>query len=144
MKIKSFPKPGKQKSQKERRLKHIKDLTKPLKKSDREKVYQKYDGRCAYCGRGIEYNEMQVDHIIPKARVHHREYESANWWDNLNPSCRRCNHYKRALTLEQFRRQLKTIQDRISNDYLVKVAIDYGVINFTPFDGVFYFERVGR
>ena len=33
-------------------------------KSVRQSVYEKYGGRCAYCGRKIEYNDMQVDHFV--------------------------------------------------------------------------------
>jgi len=139
-----YEKPGKKESQKDRRQKHLKVMSKPLSKRERENVYQKYDGRCAYCGRNIEYRDMQVDHKIPKARLHFREHETADWWDNLMPSCRRCNHYKKADSLEVFRRQLMTIQDRIAKDYSVKVAIDYGVITFHPFDGEFFFEKHKR
>ena len=37
-----------------------------ISKETRHKVYAKYNGRCAYCGRWIEYKDMQVDHFIPK------------------------------------------------------------------------------
>lgn len=37
-----------------------------MKKETRLKVYRMYDGHCAYCGRTIEYKDMQVDHIVPK------------------------------------------------------------------------------
>ena len=40
---------------------------KPISKAMRQKVYDKYDGHCAYCGRKIKMREMQVDHIIPIA-----------------------------------------------------------------------------
>lgn len=36
---------------------------KEMKKETRLKVYRMYDGHCAYCGRTIEYKDMQVDHI---------------------------------------------------------------------------------
>lgn len=39
-----------------------------MTKEERLKVYNKYGGRCAYCGREIEYKDMQVDHIVPKQR----------------------------------------------------------------------------
>lgn len=29
-------------------------------------VYKKFDGHCAYCGRHIAYNDMQVDHFKPR------------------------------------------------------------------------------
>jgi 5-methylcytosine-specific restriction endonuclease McrA len=130
-----YPKPG-AKPKKEKQKKQSSIVLKP---DQRMKIYQKYGGRCAYCGNGIEYNLFQVDHKLPKRQF--RDVQNADFWENLMPSCRRCNHYKRAHSLEYFRKLLMTIQDRISNDYLVKVAIDYGVVNFTPFDGVFYFEK---
>lgn len=34
-----------------------------ISKKTREAVYQKYGGRCAYCGRPIAYKDMQVDHL---------------------------------------------------------------------------------
>lgn len=34
----------------------------------RRQVYEKYGGRCAYCGEPIEYKAMQVDHMEPLAK----------------------------------------------------------------------------
>lgn len=36
---------------------------KSIPKKVRQKVYEKYDGHCAYCGKKLEYKDMQVDHI---------------------------------------------------------------------------------
>lgn len=33
-----------------------------ISKKTRVAVYKKFDGHCAYCGRRIAYNDMQVDH----------------------------------------------------------------------------------
>ena len=106
-----------------------------MKKSDRIKVWNKYDKHCAYCGKIIKYQDMQVDHMIPKRR------HGPDTPDNLMPACRRCNHYKRAWPLKEFRRLLVTMSDRIQKMYLMKVAIDYGIIKPVPWDGVFYFEK---
>lgn len=122
-------------------------------KIDRNKVYLKYDKKCAYCGKDIEYKEMQIDHIFPQTRKHWlksdktKEIEKLNFNDindfkNLNPSCRRCNHYKRALTLDEYRNLLLTLHERIEKQYIDKVAIDYGIIILNPFDGKFYFEKI--
>ena len=35
-------------------------------KIDRQKVYDKYNGHCAYCGKPITIKDNQVDHILPK------------------------------------------------------------------------------
>jgi hypothetical protein len=81
---------------------------------------------------------MQVDHIEPQ------RIGGADDVDNENPSCRRCNHYKRAHSLETFRGMLKTLHERTQKIYICKVAEDYGIIKVTPWDGKFYFERVTR
>ena len=39
-----------------------------LTKKQRQELYLKYDKKCAYCGKDINYNEMQVDHIFPKKK----------------------------------------------------------------------------
>ncbi len=112
-----------------------------MKKELRQKVHFKYCGKCAYCGKDVAYKDFQVDHIISQNRFHGRSRSKANDFENLNPSCRRCNHYKRSYTLEDFRHLMKTIHERIAKQYINKVAIDYDIITLNPFDGKFYFER---
>lgn len=115
-----------------------------IKKAIREEVHQKYGGHCAYCGKVIAYKDMQVDHLVPKAHKQYRLVKAdkdLDHIDNLMPSCRSCNHYKRANSLKGFRIMMKTIHKRIEKIYIVKVAIDYGIIKLKPFDGLFYFER---
>lgn len=107
----------------------------------RQKVYNKYNGHCAYCGREITIKEMQVDHIIPKIFFSDNGKDVREDIYNLNPTCRRCNHYKRAGSLEYFRSLLITLHERIMQNYICKVALDYGIINITKFDGTFYFEK---
>jgi 5-methylcytosine-specific restriction endonuclease McrA len=114
-----------------------------MAKIDRQKVLDKHNGHCGYCGNEITLKEMQVDHIIPKWNkiLHKDNLEKINDFNNLMPTCRRCNHYKRGDTLEQFREKMKTLDERIKNGYINKVAIDFGIIVLTKFDGVFYFEK---
>ncbi len=115
-------------------------------KKTREEVYKKYDGHCAYCGKEIEIKEMQIDHMHPKAygesyarMVGKVELESI---ENYMPSCRSCNHYKRALSFEGFRKQMLTLNERIEKIYIIKVAINYGILKLKKFDGKFYFEKM--
>ena len=111
-------------------------------KIDRKIVHGMYDGRCAYCGKEISVKEMQVDHIEPRA---FHERSSVNDVRNLNPSCRSCNHYKRALPLEDFRNVwLGNLHSRLAKLYTVKVAIDYGIVTLKEWDRKFYFERIVR
>lgn len=117
-----------------------------MKKIDREKVWLKYDKHCCYCGNEITLKDMQVDHMYPKCmgtftNNFKENYEKIHGFQNLMPSCRRCNHYKRGDTLEQFRRKMMTLDERIKNNYINKVAIDFGIITLKNFDGIFYFEK---
>ena len=99
-------------------------------------IYQKYNCHCGYCGRFIEYKDMQIDHIKPV------QHKGSNELENLMPSCRGCNHYKRDYTLEGFRKLMKTLHQRIEAHYINKVALNFGVITeIKPFDGKFYFEK---
>lgn len=102
----------------------------------RQMVYDKYGGRCAYCGKSITIEDMQVDHIVSKHQGGKDEFS------NYNPACRRCNHYKRACSLERFRKMIATIHERVMRIYISKVAQDYGILKIEPWDGKFYFERV--
>ena len=34
----------------------------------RQKIWEKYGGKCAYCGEPIPFKGMHVDHLIPLAR----------------------------------------------------------------------------
>jgi 5-methylcytosine-specific restriction endonuclease McrA len=83
---------------------------------------------------------MQVDHIKPQRIFVYKTV--ADCIENLNPSCRRCNHYKRAHSIETFRELLLKLHKKIAEQYLNKVAEDYEIIKIEPWDGKFYFERV--
>ena len=110
-----------------------------INKKTRQKVYEKYNGRCAYCGRKIEYKDMQVDHFVAKRGF---VEEGTDDITNLMPSCRLCNHYKRANTLETFRIYIQEIPRKLRNNYIYKVGVAYGnvVENEKPIE--FYFEKV--
>lgn len=102
---------------------------------NRNAIYAKYQGRCAYCGREIAISDMQVDHIIPKANGGTDDY------DNLMPSCRTCNHYKRAESLETFRKWISTIPCKLAErEYIYKVGMAYGFYDGEQKTVRFYFE----
>jgi len=106
-------------------------------KIDRTKVYNKYSGHCAYCGKEIEIEDMQVDHIVPKIN------NGTDDISNLNPSCRLCNHYKRAEPLESWRNwELNGVINRLKKVYIFKVALAFGMIEIKSWDKKFYFEKL--
>ena len=105
-------------------------------KINRQKVQDRCGGRCGYCGRKIDIKEMQVDHMKPKC------IGGGNHPDNLMPSCRSCNHYKRSYSIEGFRLLMKDLHKRVQNVYIHKVAVNFAMATVKPFDGTFYFERM--
>lgn len=113
-----------------------------ISKKNRESVYQKYGGRCAYCGRKIAYKDMQVDHFRP-IRAWNTENAGADNIANLMPSCRMCNHYKRANSLETFRRYIEEIPRKLRDNYIFKIGIAYGNIVENEKPIAFYFEKGG-
>lgn len=113
-----------------------------MKKATRIEVHNKYDGKCAYCGTEIEYKDMQVDHMLPKCQRDKYDSRQISHIDNLMPSCRTCNHYKRSADLEVFRVIMSTLHGRVEQIYINRVAERYGIISIQPFSGVFYFETL--
>ena len=88
---------------------------KAIPKKIREAVYNKYNGHCAYCGKDLMPKGWQLDHLIPYQRERWKKYseEEIECFENYMPACRRCNHYKRAHSLEVFRRYIKEIPEKL-------------------------------
>ena len=118
-------------------------------KIDRKKVYDKCNGRCGYCGGEITIKQMQVDHIIPIFRGwKDEEIERYNLtrgtddFDNLLPTCARCNKWKSSHNLEQFRKEIELQLERLKRDSPgYRLGLDYGLIQEFPKKVVFYFEN---
>jgi 5-methylcytosine-specific restriction endonuclease McrA len=112
---------------------------------DRKSIYDKYSGHCAYCGTKMDFKDMQVDHYHPKHKKCYFDDNDNQWKDvnninNLMPSCRTCNHYKRGDLPENFKQLMMTLHERIEKIYIVRVAIKHGILSMKQFDGKFYFE----
>jgi 5-methylcytosine-specific restriction endonuclease McrA len=118
-------------------------------KIDRQKVYDKCDGHCAYCGVEITLKQMQVDHIQPHWHTLTEQQASqskitkgSHDLDNLNPSCTRCNKWKSTYSVEHFRKVVETSLDRLERDTPnFRLARDYGLIEIIEKPVIFYFER---
>ena len=117
---------------------------KSLSPKVREAVYYKYEGHCAYCGKKLTTKDYQVDHLIPVQRERFGKYteDQLERFENYMPACRRCNHYKRAHSLETFRRYIEEIPKKLQDNYICKVGIDYNLIEFYPRKIKFYFEMI--
>lgn len=126
-------------------------------KSNRQKIFEKYGGHCAYCGEEITIKDMQVDHIIPKNEfwshikndihipefLRHLKLNDLNHIDNLNPACRVCNKWKSAFHLELFRFELSEQLKRLHKNIApYRMAKKYGLIEEKSKPIVFYFETL--
>jgi hypothetical protein len=122
-------------------------MARSISKKTRQAVYGKYDGHCAYCGKVIEYKDFQLDHLIPRQRERFKRYseEEIECFENYMPSCRRCNHYKRAHTLEYFRQMIEEIPKKLYRDsYIYKVGLDYSLVAAHEHKVTFYFEEIDK
>lgn len=73
------------------------------KKVVREQLIKLSNGCCAYCGKRVRGSEMDVDHFLPSSMFPYLAY----CWDNLLPSCKRCNQtYKRDFVPNQLNNSL--------------------------------------
>lgn len=132
-----------------------------MKKSDREKIFNKYGGRCAYCGcelvKGWHVDEIEpvrrteqykrdekgkviyVDYkpVIEKFVLHPERFHI----DNQNPSCASCNINKHSASLEDFRELIHGFLKSLNRDSTqYKIAKRYGLIHEIEKPVVFYFE----
>lgn len=98
-------------------------------KINRDIIYNKFKGKCAYCGHKIKIGDMQVDHIIPKSTysfhmetkhkvpvfLSHLTTYDVNHVDNLFPSCQVCNLRKLNYSLEDFRSEVGELVNILEN-----------------------------
>jgi 5-methylcytosine-specific restriction endonuclease McrA len=114
---------------------------------DRMAVYNKYNGHCAYCGRELKLKEMQVDHIHPQHLIKEFILSGSGMIDdlqNLNPSCRSCNHYKSTFDIELFRSELERQPEIQGRKSQIRLCQRFGIIKFSNEPIKFYFEQSER
>lgn len=126
-----------------------------MTKEKRNKVYEKYEGRCAYTGKYLDA-EWTVDHMNPIALRNRRnkQFVPLNAIDNLMPACLIVNQYKRDMDLEQFRKQMQRfhkllqglpkhpylLKTQRKKEFLLKIAELFDITPNSPFSGKFFFE----
>lgn len=126
------------------------------KKSDRQKIFDKYGGRCAYCGCELQKG-WHVDEIEPVRRNSVWDFEKRKWIphptkpmqhpermciENQNPACASCNINKHSEPLESFQASIKKYVQSLnlySTQY--KIAKRYGLIKETDIEVKFFFEN---
>lgn len=115
-----------------------------ITKTEREIVYQKFNGKCAYCGCELKKG-WHVDHINPIVRNWNKgtcEKPENHNIDNMNPACPSCNIQKSSLTVEQFRYGIQKFVESL-NKYSTqyKFAKKYDLVSETSNKVTFYFEK---
>lgn len=136
------------------------------KKQQRELIYNKYDGRCAYCGTELQKG-WHVDELMPVRRgweyikgddgnliwdAKKRNYKKKRTimhperfkFENQMPACPSCNINKHSGSLEQFRALIQGFMKHLNEkNTQYKIAKRYGLVTENVKPIVFYFEKFG-
>lgn len=127
-----------------------------MNKRLREIIYKKYNGHCAYCGKEITMEKMQVDHFIPLRRGDTQEWlnkhptshgiiqKGSDDVSNLVPSCSQCNFRKGQFSIEKFREELRKQAATEMKRFQARQSADYGLIEYHDHPVVFFFEKVNN
>jgi len=115
-----------------------------MTKQGRQLVFDKYQGRCAYCGCELQ-KVWHVDHLEPIRRNTDGTCENPQLdiFENYMPSCASCNINKHSMSLEEFRKLIKGFMkhlNEINTQY--KVAKRYGLVSENDIEVKFYFETL--
>jgi len=107
----------------------------------RLRIFDKYKGRCAYCGCQLE-DRFALDHIIPANRgiKGHASFKDET---NLNPSCYTCNSSKSNKSIIEWKQSIVDKANSFANLHPSnKVLLKHGLISVTSKinDFKFYFE----
>ena len=105
-----------------------------LTREERQTVLDRFCGRCAYCGKQITMQELNVDHLVPIRKG------GEDMLYNMYPSCRSCNQAKSTLDIEQFREFVQTAYQRAKQKPFFRIADAVGRANESDKPVRFYFE----
>ncbi len=111
-----------------------------MKRGLREKIYNKFNKRCAYCGVDLKYKDMQVDHYWPQFLKHFEPDKDNNRFENLMPSCRKCNIHKGGMKPETWRGELERQVDMLRKNAQFDRALRFDQIRTRERPIIFYFE----
>ena len=126
-----------------------------LTKNQRQQVWDKSNGFCWYCGCNLPEKGWHVDHVEPIGRyknikitengvkhINTCEKLHLDTIENMVPTCSKCNLFKAAWNIEQFRSELIDQVER-ARQYSVNFrnAERYGLIQVTNKPVIFWFEQ---
>jgi site-specific DNA-methyltransferase (adenine-specific) len=77
--------------------------------SIKERLYKEQNGLCNACGTKFDIWNLEIDHIIPKAKG------GGDYYENYQLLCSSCNKIKGDRPMEYLRLKIKTREDMMQN-----------------------------
>jgi site-specific DNA-methyltransferase (adenine-specific) len=77
--------------------------------SIKQRLYKQQDGKCNACGQDFEIRNLEIDHIIPKAKG------GGDYYENYQLLCGSCNRIKGDRPMEYLRLKIETRERRMKN-----------------------------
>ncbi len=110
------------------------------KQQERDFIFDKCNGYCAYCGTELQRNNFEVDHFDPIYR--NDDHLGGNdTIENKMPECRPCNRAKKTYSIETWRKVIANKMTELNRDSAVyRMAKRFGLIKETKKPVEFYFE----
>lgn len=126
-----------------------------MTKKNRDIVFNKYSGKCAYCGCILEKG-WHVDELKPVVRNYKYNKDKNRFVsdgtcqypenfniDNQMPACASCNINKHSMSLEDFRKTILGYMKHLNEvNTQYKIAKRYGLVLEDIKPIVFYFETL--
>ena len=76
-----------------------------ITQSTKQKLYLSQKGKCSGCGKDFDLLNLEVDHIIPKAKG------GGDYYENYQLLCGSCNRIKGARPMEYLRQKIKAREE---------------------------------
>lgn len=126
-------------------------------KKEREIIFNKYGGKCSYCGDELQKG-WHVDELLPVKRNHKYDKDKQKFvWDgtyqhperlnidNQMPSCPSCNINKHNGSIDEFRSLITGFMKHLNEvNTQYKIAKRYGLVKEEIKPIVFYFEQFNQ
>jgi len=75
--------------------------TEPMSKSVKDRLFSIQKGKCSGCGNAFDVLNLEIDHIIPKAKG------GGDYFENYQLLCGSCNRIKGSRPMEYLRQKIK-------------------------------------
>ncbi|KHD08393.1 hypothetical protein PN36_13355 [Candidatus Thiomargarita nelsonii] len=86
----------------------------------RQTLLEMSNEACVYCGIKIDNTDMDVDHFLPSSQFPYLAY----CWDNLLPSCKRCNQNSKSSFFPKSLTGTKIVENILSEKFQYDLIYD--------------------